>query len=90
AMHYPTHTTPDLIGWLSWIENPLVWSTVMIRADVAHRLDPFSRPDLVYAEDFDLYHRIAAFGRLARLDEPLVLYRQHAGGVSKRFVDTMR
>lgn len=86
---YAPHTTPDLIAWLSWIENPLVWSTVMLRADVARALVPFSRPERVYAEDFDLYHRVAAFGRIARLDEPLLLYRQHAGGVSKRFAETM-
>ncbi|MEK9209937.1 glycosyltransferase family 2 protein [Sphingomonas sp. 2378] len=89
-MNYAAHSTPDLIRWLSWIENPLAWSTVMVRADVARRLDPFTRPELLYAEDFDLYHRIAAFGRIARLDEPLLLYRQHAGGVSKRFIETMR
>ena len=86
---YPAHTTPDLIAWLSWIENPLVWSTVMIRGEAARALEPFSRPALVYAEDFDLYHRIAAFGRIARLDEPLLLYRQHVGGVSKRFAAAM-
>lgn len=90
AMHYAPHTTPDLIGWLSWIENPLVWSTVMVRADVARMLQPFTRPEILYAEDFDLYHRIRPLGRIARIDTPLLLYRQHAGGASKRFTDTMR
>jgi glycosyltransferase involved in cell wall biosynthesis len=89
-MDYAPHTTPDLIAWLSWIENPLAWSTVMVRADVARRLDPFTRPEILYAEDFDLYHRIVAFGRIARLDEPLLIYRQHEGGVSKRFTTLMR
>ncbi len=89
-MNYAPHTTPDLIAWLSWIENPLAWSTVMVRADAARRLDPFTRPEILYAEDFDLYHRIVAFGRIARLDEPLVIYRQHDGGVSKRFTTMMR
>jgi glycosyltransferase involved in cell wall biosynthesis len=89
-MHYAPNTTPALITWLSWIENPLVWSTVMLRADTARALDPFTRPDLLYAEDFDLYHRVQPLGRIARIDSPLVLYRQHAGGVSKRFIDTMQ
>ncbi len=89
-MHYAPHSTPDLIAWLTWIENPIVWSTVMIRSEAARRLQPFSRPELIYAEDFDLYHRIAPFGRIARLDEPLLLYRQHAGGISKRFITTMQ
>jgi GT2 family glycosyltransferase len=88
-MNYPVTTTPTLIAWLTWIENPLVWSSVMIRADAARRLDPFTRPDILYAEDFDLYHRLQRLGRIARLDTPLTIYRQHAGGVSKRFADTM-
>lgn len=87
---YPTATTPGLIAWLLLIENPLAWSSVMLRAEVASRLDPFTRPDLLYAEDFDLYHRVLPFGAVARLDTPLVLYRQHPGGISKRFVSTMR
>lgn len=89
-MHYAALTTPDLIAWLSWIENPIVWSTVMLRGETARALDPFTRPEAVYAEDFDLYHRIAPHGRIARIDRPLLVYRQHAGGVSKRFVDTMQ
>jgi glycosyltransferase involved in cell wall biosynthesis len=87
---YPAVTTPALIEWLLLIENPLVWSSVLFRAEAAHALDPFTRPELVYAEDFDLYHRIHRFGRLARLDEALTVYRQHPGGVSRRFVDIMR
>ncbi len=88
-MAYPATTTPALIAWLTWIENPLVWSSIMVRADVAHRLDPFTRPDILFAEDFDLYHRLQEHGRIARLDTPLTIYRQHDGGVSKRFADTM-
>ena len=88
-MAYPARTTPMLLAWLLWIENPLVWSSVMIRGSAARSLEPFSRATLIYAEDFDLYHRIAARGEIARIDEPLMLYRQHAGGISKRFVDQM-
>lgn len=83
-------TTPGLVEWLLHIENPLVWSSTMMRADVARRLDPFTRPERIYAEDFDLYHRLAPIGRVARLDEALTTYRQHAGGVSKIFADRMR
>ncbi len=86
---YAPVTTPALVGWLSLIENPLVWSSVMIRADAARRLDPFTRPEILYAEDFDLYHRIQPLGRIARLDTPLLVYRSHPGGISKRFVETM-
>lgn len=87
---YPAVTTPALIAWLTQIANPLVWSTVMVRGTVARALDPFTRPEILYAEDFDLYHRVQAHGAIARLDETLLLYRQHAAGASQRFTQTMR
>jgi hypothetical protein len=83
------HTTPGLLGWLIRIENPFVWSSVMVRADVARRLHPFTRPDILYAEDFDLYHRLSAYGDIARIDEPLLAYRRHAGGASQRYEGIM-
>lgn len=85
----PAVTTPALVDWMLWISNPLVWSSVMIRADAARRLDPFTRPELLYAEDFDLYHRLRAYGRIARIDTPLLTYRSHVGGASQRFTETM-
>lgn len=87
---YAKVTTPALLAWLTAFENPLAWSSVMLRADAARALTPFSRQDRIYAEDFDLYQRIRALGGIARIDEPLVIYRQHEGGISRRYVDTMR
>ncbi|MFX6250146.1 hypothetical protein ABTF88_19140, partial [Acinetobacter baumannii] len=58
ASRLPSVTTPALIEWLLQIGNPLVWSSVMLRADAARTLHPFTRPERVYAEDFDLYHRL--------------------------------
>jgi GT2 family glycosyltransferase len=83
------HTTPTLLRWLIRIENPIVWSSVMIRADAGRRLDPFTRPDILYAEDFDLYHRLSALGAIARIDTPLLAYRRHAAGASQRYEDVM-
>lgn len=82
-------TTPGLIGWLLRFSNPLVWSSVMVRGSAARALAPFTRPEMLYAEDFDLYHRIAAQGRIARIDAPLVTYRSHAGGCSQRYEAVM-
>ena len=82
-------TTPRLVAWLLQIENPLVWSTVMVRCNAVPAGD-FTRPDFLYAEDFDLYHRMARIGGIARIDDPLLLYRKHAGGASQRYVDTMQ
>lgn len=82
-------TTPALVRWLLRIENPLVWSSMMIRGTAARALEPFTRPELLYAEDFDLYHRLAELGEVARLDQVLLHYRVHRGGASQRFADTM-
>jgi GT2 family glycosyltransferase len=90
AGHWPRPLTPGLIDWLMLVRNPIVWSSVMFRADAARRLDPFERPEMRYVEDFDLYHRLRAFGRLAQIDEELMLYRCHAGGASNMFNATMR
>ncbi|RDE04889.1 glycosyltransferase family 2 protein [Sphingomonas aracearum] len=86
---YPPVTTPLLLEWLLQIENPLAWSTVMVRGEVARSLHPFTRPEILYAEDFDLYHRLSRIGRLARIDLPLLTYRRHGAGASQRFTDTM-
>jgi glycosyltransferase involved in cell wall biosynthesis len=81
--------TPQSIDWLMMLCNPLAWSSVMFRADAARRLVPFERQEVLYAEDFDLYHRIRAFGKIARIDAPLLVYRCHPEGASKRFEDAM-
>lgn len=82
-------STPALIGWLLHVMNPLVWSTAMIRGDVARSLHPFTRPDCLYAEDFDLYHRLLGRGPVARIDDVLLRYRDHPGGCSQRYRATM-
>jgi hypothetical protein len=80
---YPAKTTPDLLWWLLHIVNPLVWSSVMFRTDAARQLTPFARNEVLFAEDYDLYHRLAKFGKIARLDEALTIYRWHAQGASR-------
>lgn len=84
------HLSPAMIDWLLLTQNPLVWSTSMFRADAARALTPFTRPELRYAEDFDLYHRIRRFGALARIDTPLLAYRCHPGGASQKYGAMMR
>ncbi|MBC9032459.1 glycosyltransferase [Sphingomonas sp. JC676] len=88
--NWPRPMPPALIDWLILIRNPLVWSSVMFRADAAHRLDPLERPELRYVEDFDLYHRLRPFGRLTQIDEVLTLYRCHALGASQVYNGIMR
>lgn len=84
-----SNSTPALIEWLLQISNPLVWSSVMFRAEAARTLNPFTRPERVYAEDFDFYHRLMPLGRIGRIDADLLIYRSHAEGISKRFAERM-
>jgi GT2 family glycosyltransferase len=88
--NWPRPLAPAQIDWLMLVQNPIAWSSVMFRADAARRLDPFERPELRYVEDFDLYQRLRPFGRLAQIDEVLMLYRCHAAGASNVFNGTMR
>jgi hypothetical protein len=85
----PGATTPALIGWLLLVANPLVCSSVMFRAEAARRLDPFMRASYAYADDFDLYHRLKPFGAIARVDEPLTLYRLHGANAYRRHEEVM-
>lgn len=81
--------SPTAIDWQLQVRNPLVWSSVMFRADAARRLDPLGRPEYRYAEDYDIYHRLRPFGRIVQLDTELTAYRVHAQGASKQFTETM-
>ena len=74
--------TPALLRWMLHVDNPLTWSTVMVRADAARRLGRFMRPEFEPADDFDLYHRLLAQGGIARLDDTLGVYRWHAANAS--------
>jgi glycosyltransferase involved in cell wall biosynthesis len=85
---FPSHTTPGLVWWMLHVLNPLVWSSVMMRADALRGLEFFARDDAPLAEDFDLYHRLGALGRVARLDDALVTRRWQAPVESR--VDDLR
>jgi glycosyltransferase involved in cell wall biosynthesis len=76
-------TTPVLLDWAMRFGNPLIWSSVMFRADAGRALSPMMRVEAEGAEDFDFLHRIRAFGEIARIDRALLVYREHTGGSSK-------
>jgi len=86
---YPDLVDPGEIDWMMGLLNPLGWSTVLMRGEAARALVPFERDAYRFAEDFDLYTRIRAHGRIGRIAEPLVRYRMHAGGASQAYEDGM-
>lgn len=68
---------------LLW-NNPFVHSSVMMRRDVFRSSGGYGTDPLAsWPEDFDLWSRMALYGRLANLPEFLVEYRETPGGMSR-------
>ena len=86
---HPERTSPLLIKWLLHVANPLICSSVMFRTSAVRRLGTFMRAEYQYADDYDLYHRLAVLGDIARLDESLTIYRLHSTNTFRRHEDTM-
>jgi len=79
----PARISPPLLRLLLHLDNPLAWSSVMLRAEALRALDPpLLQPAFEPADDFDLYHRLLALGSVARLDAPLTTYRWHTSNTS--------
>jgi glycosyltransferase involved in cell wall biosynthesis len=77
SVHVADGSAP-VMRWLLLVDNPLCWSSIMLRADAVRRLGQFVRPDYELADDFDLYHRLLPLGDIVRLPAPLTVYRWHA------------
>ena len=66
-----------VLRWELMTHAPICHSSICMRRSKLqeHQLSYDATVDL--ADDFELYHRIAAAGRIAALEERLVLYRVH-------------
>jgi glycosyltransferase involved in cell wall biosynthesis len=79
-------THEEIRTWLLFhtcISHP----TVMIRRSTVNRLQLSYNPAFPYAEDYELWNRIAPYVQMANLPQPLLYYRQHTGQVSQSFRD---
>jgi GT2 family glycosyltransferase len=81
---YDTPGTPLAMRWALHVDNPLTWSSVMLRATAVRRLGAFMRAEFEYADDYDLHHRLLGLGEIARLDAALTTYRWHAHNTTHR------
>lgn len=63
--------------------NPFIHSSVMMRADLVRQVGGY-RAAFAAAEDYDLWLRLAEAGGIANIPEPLVQYRVHEAGVTRR------
>lgn len=61
--------------------NPIITSSVLMRRDVALELEGFDLR-LHYAEDYDLWLRVARQWELVYVDQPLVDYRVHSSSAT--------
>ena len=69
--------------WLLLVDNPLTWSSVMVRAAAVRQIGQFVRPEYQLADDFDLYHRLLRIGDIVRLPEALTVYRWHGTNTAR-------
>lgn len=63
------------------VTNPLAHASMMFRRDAVLALGGYN-PDTNPVEDFDLWTRLSALGRLANLDDSLLSYRLNPEGMS--------
>jgi len=82
-------TDPLVIRWNLLFGNCIAHSTVMFRRDVALRIGGYNSLRSG-CDDFDLWVRFAARGRIAQIDRPLVQYRRHGGSVSDVLSEEIR
>lgn len=82
TLTYPSaiESVPQAIGLSTVVCHP----TAMIRLDALRQAGGY-RPEFEGAEDYDLWLRLLASGRIMNVREPLLHHRLHAGQVSKRF-----
>lgn len=64
--------------------NGVCVSTAMVTRELLDRIGSFD-VTLASVQDWDLWLRIARLAPVARLEEPLALYRVHAGGMSRNW-----
>jgi glycosyltransferase involved in cell wall biosynthesis len=67
---------PLINRWLLLFQDCIANSTAMFRKEFALEVGGYDE-QLCTGEDFDLWIRFAAFGRIAQLDLPLIQHREH-------------
>lgn len=68
-------TDPAAVGAQLLFDTPIAHPSAMIRRSVLEAHDLRYDPEFTYAQDYDLWERIARIGELANLPEALLTYR---------------
>jgi glycosyltransferase involved in cell wall biosynthesis len=72
-----------VLRWRLMTHSPVCHSSICVRLAEMRRRALRYDPTCDFGDDFDLYHRTAAAGRLATLQSRLVVYRWHANNASQ-------
>lgn len=72
----------SVIAWKLMFQNPIAASTILARRAVFEATGGFD-VSLPYAEDMDLWGRVAAATDIAQLSAPLAYYRVHDSSISQ-------
>lgn len=80
AQSYPTLHN-ELVTNLRNLKRFFPHSSAMYRSDLVNKVGRYS-PRIVCAEDWDLWLRLAEYGKIACLNKPLVKIRKHSQQVS--------
>lgn len=79
------HTVLPLSDWdircATLFENPFVHSAVMIKADAFRRIGGYNE-SFSTTQDYELWARLMAHGKVRNLEDSLIKFRQHAASVS--------
>jgi glycosyltransferase involved in cell wall biosynthesis len=75
---------PDTsIRWHLLFHSSFAHPSVMMRIDVLRRNNLTYNPQMILAEDYDLWSRLIGYGKGTNIDFPLIKYRQHPTQGSK-------
>lgn len=87
---YQPSTDDTEIRWEMLFQNNFVHTSVMLRADAVHRNGLSYEPELVPAEDYNLWSDLLCYGHGVNIRYPLVKYRVHSSQVSRLAGETQR
>jgi glycosyltransferase involved in cell wall biosynthesis len=76
-------TSSAVIKWRLCFENPIVHPSVMMRCDILERAGGYN-PEMMTAQDYDLWQRVSVFTRLSNLPDVLIKLRKHDLSVTIR------
>lgn len=87
---HPVAASPLVFRWMLLFDCPVTYSSLLFRRAAATLTDgTLMRPELCYADDYELIVRLAAAGKAVTLHEPLTIYREHGGNTTRQVGEEM-